>query len=141
MNRILSVDYGEKRVGLALSDPMHTISYPFGVINRVSDASLIDELLKISDEKQVEKIIIGLPISMSGNHSAQTEKVILFKQALLEEILNKKLNIDIDTIDERLSSVSAKNIMIQKGIKTGHNKSKIDELSAAIILQEYLDSN
>ena len=54
---------------------------------------------------------------------------------------NNKTHTAVDTVDERLSSVSAKNIMIQQGIKTGHNKGKIDELSAAIILQEYLDSN
>ncbi len=78
---------------------------------------------------------------MSGSYSNQTKKVVLFKDVLFKELTNKSLNIDIDTVDERLSSVSAKNIMIQQGIKTGHNKGKIDELSAAIILQEYLDSN
>tara|TARA_Y100000588_G_C13812518_1_gene735757 strand:- start:126 stop:539 length:414 start_codon:yes stop_codon:yes gene_type:complete len=136
----MSIDYGDKRVGIALSDPMHTISYPFTVINRIDEKHLIAELLQIINEKQVEKIIIGLPISMSGNPSVQTKKVISFKDTLHKEFLDRKINIDIDTIDERLSSVSAKNIMIQQGIKTGHNKGKIDELSASIILQEYLDS-
>ena len=136
----MSIDYGDKRVGVALSDPMHTISYPLCVINQTDQDSLINEILKISQAKEVEKIIIGLPISMSGNYSEQTKKVILFKNLLAKTILNKDINITIDFIDERLSSVSAKNIMIEKGIKTGHNKGKIDELSAAIILQEYLDS-
>ena len=137
----MSIDYGDKRVGIALSDPMHTISYPLCVINRKNDLDLISEIFNIISEKQVEKIIIGLPLSMSGSYSKQTKKVIFFKDILNEELTNKSLNIDIDTIDERLSSVSAKNIMIQQGIKTGHNKGKIDELSASIILQEYLDSN
>ena len=137
----MSIDYGDKRVGIALSDPMHTISYPLCVINRKNDLDLINEIFKLISEKQVEKIIIGLPLSMSGSYSNQTKKVVLFKDVLFKELTNKSLNIDIDTVDERLSSVSAKNIMIQQGIKTGHNKGKIDELSAAIILQEYLDSN
>ena len=137
----MSIDYGDKRVGIALSDPMHTISYPLCVINRKNDLDLISQIFKIISEKKVEKIIIGLPISMSGSYSNQTKKVIFFKDILNEELASKSLNIDIDTIDERLSSVSAKNIMIQQGIKTGHNKGKIDELSASIILQEYLDSN
>ena len=77
---------------------------------------------------------------MSGKYSEQTKKVIHFKDLLIQELSNQNRNITVDTIDERLSSVSAKEIMIQQGIKTGHNKSKIDELSAAIILQEYLDS-
>ncbi len=137
----MSIDYGDKRVGIALSDPMHTISYPLCVINRKNDLDLINEIFKLISEKQVEKIIIGLPLSMSGSYSNQTKKVVLFKDVLFKELTKKSLNIDIDTVDERLSSVSAKNIMIQQGIKTGHNKGKIDELSAAIILQEYLDSN
>ena len=136
----MSIDYGDKRVGVALSDPLHTISYPLCVINQKNENYLIDEIVKIINEKQVEKIIIGLPISMSGTYSEQTKKVILFKEFLGKELLIRKLDIDIDTIDERLSSVSAKNIMIEKGIKTGHNKGMIDELSASIILQEYLDT-
>ena len=136
----MSVDYGEKRVGIALSDPLHTISYPLCVINKKNENQLVDEIIKIINDKLVEKIIIGLPLSMSGSYSEQTKKVIVFKDFLIKELSDRSLSIDIDTIDERLSSVSAKNIMIQQGVKTGHNKGRIDELSASIILQEYLDS-
>jgi len=137
---MMSIDYGEKRVGVAISDPMLTISYPLCTINRSNTSSLIDEILEIANDKNVKKIIIGLPLSMSGKYSKQTKKVIEFKNILIKRISNNKIDISIDVIDERLSSVSAKNIMIEQGIKTGHNKSRIDELSAAIILQEYLDS-
>ena len=136
----MSIDYGDRRVGIALSDPMHTISYPLCVINQTSQNHLINDILKIVNEKEIEKIIIGLPISMSGQYSSQTKKVISFKEVLIKRLLDKDLKINIYTIDERLSSISAKKIMIQQGIKTGHNKGKIDQLSAAIILQEYLDS-
>ena len=136
----MSIDYGEKRVGIALSDPLHTISYPLCVINKKNENQLVDEIIKIINDKLVEKIIIGLPLSMSGSYSEQTKKVIVFKDFLIKELSDRSLSIDIDTIDERLSSVSAKNIMIQQGVKTGHNKGRIDELSASIILQEYLDS-
>ena len=136
----MSIDYGEKRVGIALSDPLHTISYPLCVINKKNENQLVDEIIKIINDKLVEKIIIGLPLSMSGSYSEQTKKVIVFKNFLIKQLSNRGLSIDIDTIDERLSSVSAKNIMIQQGVKTGHNKGRIDELSASIILQEYLDS-
>ena len=135
----MSIDYGDQRVGIALSDPMHIISYPLCTINNKKD-NLVNDIFKIINEKEVEKIIIGLPLSMSGNYSEQTKKVILFKELLSKEILNQNMNIMIDMIDERLSSISAKDIMIKQGIKTGHNKEKVDELSAAIILQEYLDS-
>ena len=136
----MSIDYGEKRVGIALSDPLHTISYPLCVINKKNENQLVDEIIRIINDKLVEKIIIGLPLSMSGSYSEQTKKVVVFKDFLIKELSDRSLSIDIDTIDERLSSVSAKNIMIQQGVKTGHNKGRIDELSASIILQEYLDS-
>tara|TARA_B100001250_G_scaffold348681_1_gene319499 strand:+ start:1792 stop:2205 length:414 start_codon:yes stop_codon:yes gene_type:complete len=136
----MSIDYGDKRIGIALSDPMQTISYPLCVINQKNKINSINEILKIAKEKEVEKLIIGLPLSMSGNYSEQTKKVISFKELLENEISNQRIKLYIDTIDERLSSVSAKSIMLEQGIKTGHNKGKIDQLSAAIILQEYLDS-
>ena len=113
----MSIDYGEKRVGIALSDPLHTISYPLCVINKKNENQLVDEIIKIINDKLVEKIIIGLPLSMSGSYSEQTKKVIIFKDFLIKELSDRNLNIDIDTIDERLSSVSAKNIMIQQGVK------------------------
>ena len=137
---MMSIDYGDKRVGIALSDPMHTISYRLCVIKQINEENLISQILKILEEKKVEKIIVGLPLSMSGQYSEQTKKVISFKELLIQKLLDNNIDIIVDTIDERLSSVSAKNIMIQQGIKTWHNKGKIDELSAAIILQEYLDS-
>ena len=111
-----------------------------GVINKKNENQLVDEIIKIINDKLVEKIIIGLPLSMSGSYSEQTKKVVVFKDFLIKELSDRNLSIDVDTIDERLSSVSAKNIMIQQGVKTGHNKGRIDELSASIILQEYLDS-
>ena len=76
-----------------------------------------------------------MPITLKGNQSIQTNKTNIFINELLE-----KIDIPIQTIDERLTSQEAEKILIQKGIKTGHNKSKIDQLSAIIILQEYLDT-
>ena len=136
----MSIDYGDKRIGIALSDPMQTISYPLCVINQKNKINSINEILKIAKEKEVEKLIVGLPLSMSGNYSEQTKRVISFKELLENEISNQEIELHVDTVDERLSSVSAKSIMIEQGIKTGHNKCKIDQLSASIILQEYLDS-
>ena len=138
---MMSIDYGDKRVGIALSDPTHTISYPLCVIKQVNKENLISEIVQILEEKKIEKIIIGLPLSMSGKYSEQTKKVISFKDLLIKKLSDQNINIAIDTIDERLSSVSAKNIMIQQGIKTGHNKGEVDKTAAAIFLQSYLDKN
>ena len=78
---------------------------------------------------------MGLPITLKGEHSEQTEKVLSFVKELKSSI-----KIDIDTYDERLSSLQAKKSLIQQGVKTGHNKEQIDQTAAAIFLQGYLDS-
>ena len=80
-------------------------------------------------------VVVGYPIGMKGQITKQTEKVEVFIAQL-----KSTLDLEVVRVDERLSSVSAENILKQQGVKTGHNKSMIDDTSAAIILQEYIDS-
>ena len=133
MSRVLGIDYGDTRIGIALSDPMQIITKPFDTLK--NNEEFLDELKKIINEKEVEAVVVGYPVGMKGQVTKQTEKVEVFI-----EKLKSTLEIEIIKIDERLSSVSAENILRQQGVKTGHNKSMIDDTSAAIILQEYLDS-
>ena len=133
MSRALGIDYGDARIGIALSDPMRIITKPYVTLK--NDKEFIDELKKIINEKEVETIVVGYPVGMKGQVTKQTEKV----EAFIAE-LKLTFKLEIVAIDERLSSVSAENILKQQGVKTGHNKSMIDDTSAAIILQEYLDS-
>ena len=133
MSRALGIDYGDTRIGIALSDPMQIITKPFATLK--NNEEFLDELKKIINEKEVEEVVVGYPVGMKGQVTKQTEKVEMFI-----EKLKSTLEIEIVKIDERLSSVSAENILRQQGVKTGHNKSMIDDTSAAIILQEYLDS-
>ena len=132
MNRLLGIDYGDTRIGIALSDPLKIISKPMTTL--VNDENFLVNLEKIIEDKQVQRIIVGYPIGMKGQKTPQTEKVDVFVN-----LLKNKFDLDIVTVDERLSSVSATNALIEQGIKTGHNKALIDDTSAAIILQEYLD--
>ena len=133
MSRVLGIDYGDTRIGIALTDPMQIITKPFVTLK--NNEEFLDELKKIINEKEVEAVVVGYPVGMKGQVTKQTEKVEVFI-----EKLKSTLEIEIVKIDERLSSVSAENILRQQGVKTGHNKSMIDDTSAAIILQEYLDS-
>ena len=135
MNRILGIDYGEVRVGIAISDLTHTIASPFKTF---TFKDYDDLLLKLSDlikEKDITEIVVGLPLNMKGKITKQTLKVHEFINLLKSSFSNK-----IYLIDERLSSITAKKIMHEMNIKTGHNKEKTDQISASIILQEYLDS-
>ena len=133
MNRAIGIDYGDVRVGLALSDPMRIIAKPLLTLQNNDD--LIKEISLLVKEKNVTDLIVGYPLGMKGQITDQTKKVDKFIS-----ILENNFNIPITAIDERLSSVSAKTALIKQGIKTGMNKAKIDETSAAIILQEFLDA-
>ena len=135
MGRLLALDIGERRIGVALSDPLHIIASPHSIIDRKITPDYMDEIQKLISEQEVEALVIGLPLTLKNNVSQQTQKVQLFIQEL-----NTELTLPIHTVDERLSSVSAKNALILKGIKTGHNKGEIDKTAAAIFLQEFLDS-
>ena len=135
MGRALGIDFGTKRVGLALSDRSNMIASPYKTLNYVSEKDLITQLETIVTKNDIEILVLGLPISMKGEDTAQTIKVRNFKEIL------SALRIPIVYEDERLSSVSAINSLMLQNVKTGHNKPEIDKTAAAIILQQYLDKN
>ena len=135
MGRALGIDFGTKRVGLALSDRSNIIASPYRTLNYVSEKDLITQLEIIISKNDIEILVLGLPINMKGEDTAQTMKVRNFKEIL------STLKIPIVYEDERLSSVSAINSLMLQNVKTGHNKPEIDKTAAAIILQQYLDKN
>ena len=129
----MGIDLGSKRVGLALSDKMNMIASPFKTIIVKNEQDLLDQLRLIIIDFKVKTIVLGLPLNMNGEDSAQTKKVREFKSEL------SIFNLPVKLEDERLSSVSAKRSLVMQDIKTGHNKSEIDKRAAAIILQQFLD--
>lgn len=133
MGRSLGIDLGIKRVGIALSDNLNMIASPLKTLTYDNKKDLLIQLSKLIFEFDVEIIVLGLPLNMSGTDSLQTKKIRDFKSSL------SILKVPIIYEDERLSSVSAKRSMVTQNIKTGHNKAEIDMRAAAIILQQYLD--
>lgn len=134
MGRILGIDYGKTRIGLALSDPLHIIASPFKTIQFHDIEQTLSEIVELIDRKEVELIVVGKPISLSGKTTEMTKNTTYFV-----EKLKGKINIPLQEIDERLSSVEAIKSLHKKGVKIGHNKAKIDSTAAAIILQRFLD--
>jgi len=134
LSRILGLDYGERRIGIALSDPLQIIAKPLTVIDR-KKTDYIFQLSKIIVENEIISIVVGLPLTLKGKKSKQTKTVLSF----IDE-LQSKLTIPILQIDERLSSIAAEKSLQMQNIKTGYEKGKVDETAAAIFLQEYLDS-
>ena len=133
MSRCIGIDLGSKRVGLALSDKMNMIASPYRTLIVKNEQDLLDQLRLIIVDLKVKTIVLGLPLNMNGEDSAQTKKVREFKSVL------SIFNLPVKLEDERLSSVSAKRSLVMQDIKTGHNKSEIDKRAAAIFLQQFLD--
>ena len=133
MGRLLAIDYGARRVGLALSDPLKMIASPYRTIINNNNTILIEEIETIIAAKDVELTIIGLPLGMSGQKTEQTKKVEEFVDKLTDR------GIIIKYEDERWSSVAAKRSMKEQNIKSGYNKDLVDQTAAAIFLQQYLD--
>jgi putative Holliday junction resolvase len=133
MGRVLGIDYGDSRIGLAMSDPLKIIASPFKTIRNEGNEKCLQVFQSLIKEKDVEAIVVGLPLGLKGQETAQTKKVREFADLL--SIFKLPIRLE----DERLSSVSAEKSMIQQNIKTGHNKGLIDQRAAAIVLQQFLD--
>ena len=133
MGRLLAIDYGSRRVGLALSDPLKMIASPYRTIINKGNSNLIVEIERIIAAEDVEQIIIGLPLGMAGQITEQTKKVEEFADKLTAR------GIAIEYEDERWSSVAAKRSMKEQNISSGYNKELVDQTAAAIFLQQYLD--
>ena len=133
MGRLLGVDYGDSRIGLALSDPLKMIASPYKTIQNEGSEKCLQSLQAIIKEDEVEAVVVGLPIGMKGQETAQTKKVREFATSLAI------LSLPIYLEDERLSSVSAEKSMIQQNIKTGHNKGMIDQRACLLYTSDAAD--
>lgn len=135
MKRILAIDYGDVRVGLAISDLTQTIAQPFKTLLYSDSNNLLNQLDNIIKENDIGLIVVGIPYNMKGEDTQQTSKVRKFISLMQDNLM-----IEIKLIDERLTSLEAEKIMHKMNIKTGSNKTKIDKIAASIILQEYLQT-
>lgn len=133
--RILGLDHGTRRIGVALSDEMRLIAQPLEYIPSEPFAEFVERLVKILREQNVELVVIGLPRNMDGSYGPAAEKVREFVQALAA-----KINVPIKLWDERLTTVQAQRVLIQGGTRRQQRKQKVDQIAAAILLQSYLDS-
>lgn len=135
MGRILAIDYGSKRTGLAVTDPLQIIA---NGLTTVETAKLVPFLQDYLQKEQVERIIVGLPKQMNGQESDNMKNIVPFVNRM------KKLypNLPIEYHDERFTSVLAHRVMLDSGIgkKARQNKALVDEISATIILQSYMES-
>lgn len=133
--RILALDHGTVRVGVAVSDELKMIARPLEFIPAEPFPEFADRLKTLIREQQVDLIVVGLPRNMDGTYGEAAAKVRVFLAALKDVIL-----IPIRTWDERLTTVSASKALRSGGTKAVNQKGKIDAAAAAVLLQSYLDS-
>ena len=132
--RIIALDPGTKRVGVAISDELKLIAQPLEFIAATPFTGLVERLQVLLAEKQVELILVGMPRNMDGSFGPAAAKTEEFVAALKEVV-----NVPIKTLDERLTSVQANRLLIQGNVRRDKRKQKVDQTAAAILLQTYLD--
>lgn len=137
MARILSIDHGTARIGLAISDDMELVASPLKTLDATAEPlKMIAEIVRA---REVAKIVVGLPLHMSGHHGEAAARVERFVEQL-GKVLDQE--VPIEMVDERLSSVEAEASLSRAGITDRHARREVvDQLAAMVILQEYLNSS
>ncbi|OHC05808.1 MAG: Holliday junction DNA helicase RuvA [Planctomycetes bacterium RIFCSPHIGHO2_12_39_6] len=132
--RIMGIDYGEKRFGIALSDPLGITAQGLPTIERTSIQEDIKKIINILQEKEVEEIVLGLPKHLNNTLGDKAKEVLNFI-----DTLKKHINIPIKTFDERFSTVRANRAMLEGDLSRKKRKERVDMIAAQLILQGYLD--
>jgi putative Holliday junction resolvase len=133
--RILAIDYGSKRMGIAVSDELKLIAQPLEFIPAQPFANFLARLKTLLREKEVELIVVGMPRSLDGSYGPAALQVQDFAAALKGAV-----TVPIQTWDERLTSAQANRFLLQAKVRRRQRRAKVDQTAAALLLQSYLDS-
>jgi len=134
--RILGLDVGDRRIGIAVSDPLGITAGGLETIQRVNMEQDVNKVVQIAQKLDVVQIVVGLPLNMDGSAGSQAEKVKSFGRKL-----TRAYGVAVIYEDERLTTISAIRTLTIQGVKTGNKKDLVDRQAAAIILQKFLDRN
>jgi putative Holliday junction resolvase len=133
--RVLGLDIGEKRIGVAVSDPSGTVASPLTVLDAASALANGADLVRIAEDYDVGAVVVGLPLSMDGTEGPQTQTVRNAAQRLAGF-----LRVPFEFADERLSSVEASRAMEAAGVTSRQARGRVDSVAASVFLQSYLDA-
>ena len=132
--RVLAIDYGRKRIGLALSDELQMTARPLATIVRVNRQSDVRRLRELCRARGIAQIVVGHPVHLTGRSGAMAEEAARFAARL-----RKELGIPVELLDERLTSWEAEQVVRQNASSTRKRRESLDDVAAAILLREYLD--
>jgi len=135
MTRILGLDFGDRRIGLALSDELGLTAQPAGVIHNQADGGHLGALAQLCQERGVERVVVGLPRNMDGSLGERARLTLEFVEAL-----RGALDVPVETWDERLTTVQAERSLRARGLTHKRRKARRDTIAAQLILQGYLDA-
>jgi len=133
--RVMALDIGDRRIGVALSDPGQMLARGLQVIHRRAEQADIEVIASLAKEHEVEKVLVGYPCRLDGTVGEQARKAEAYAEELREVV-----GIPVILWDEGLSTVRAQKAMIEAGRKRRERKKRVDAVAAAVILQDYLDS-
>jgi putative Holliday junction resolvase len=134
MARILGIDFGERRVGLAISDPEGRLALPLTTLVRKSDHHVIQQIVDIALQEGVEYLVVGEPLNLDGSRGPASARASSFARKLAEES-----DLPVEMTDETLTSVEAEERLRQAGIDPRRHPEKVDSTAAQILLQQYLN--
>jgi putative Holliday junction resolvase len=134
--RVLGIDLGEVRIGLALSDPLGLTAQPLKTLKRVGPKKDLRALAALAREHDATTVVIGLPLLLSGEEGSKAEEAREFAENLGRHLQGAR----IELWDERMTTVLAERAMIEGSVRRRKRREKVDSLAAALILQSYLDS-
>lgn len=132
--RVLAVDYGSVRIGIAVSDELQMLAHPRAFVSAQPGARAVREIAKIIRNESVGKILVGLPLHLDGKEGAAARSA-----RQLADALTRATGIEVEMVDERLTTVLAHGLLAGAGHRQRAQKNKIDSASAAVLLQSYLD--
>lgn len=132
--RVIAIDPGSKRVGVALSDPTGTIAQPLSMVSAEPQETLATRLADLAREKEAARIVVGLPRRMDGSYGPEANSA-----RELADLIRKASGLPVELVDERLTTVAAERSLIQAGARRAKRRRTVDGVAAALLLQSHLD--
>lgn len=134
--RVLALDVGGRRIGVALSDTRRLLATPLTTLRAEPRPRALTELVKLARDYEVTDVVVGLPLTLNGEVGPQAKLVQAFADQLKAQI-----DVPVHLFDERLTTVAAERMMVELGLRPEQRKARIDEVAASIILQDFLEAN
>ena len=132
--RVMALDVGERRVGVAMSDLSQVLASPYTTLHAHPQAVLFQKIQQLIVKEEVVMLVVGLPLSLNGQEGPQAQRIRQFIDGLQVHV-----EVPLMTCDERYTTAEAQRMMIEAGLRPEQRKAKIDEVAASIILQDYLN--